>query len=121
MSSWILNLHPSHIIPLPTFAAEGHAHVYVLTGISSTSITHVFHFAQVGVQTESQRNVLFQWLTDKLIASKREGGPLAGIMFWEGAVAGIQVRNYSNIYCVCHISALRRSTVWVLGCITPYP
>ncbi|MEW5305178.1 MAG: hypothetical protein WDW36_007739 [Sanguina aurantia] len=52
---------------------------------------------QVGVQTEGQRNVLFQWLTDRLIASKREGGPLAGIMFWEGAVAGIQDFGY-NIY-----------------------
>ncbi|MEW5305181.1 MAG: hypothetical protein WDW38_002076 [Sanguina aurantia] len=52
---------------------------------------------QVGVQTEQQRNALFKWLTDQLVASKKSGGPLAGIMYWEAAVSGIEDYGY-NIY-----------------------
>lgn len=52
---------------------------------------HACTCVQVGVQTKQQQNVVFEWVTQQLIASKKAGGPLAGVLFWEAGMGGKQV------------------------------
>ncbi|MEW5305179.1 MAG: hypothetical protein WDW36_007740 [Sanguina aurantia] len=52
-------------------------------------------FELVGVQSKQQQNVLFEWVTQQLIASKNAGGPLAGVMFWEAGMGGVQDFGYA--------------------------
>ncbi|MEW5310258.1 MAG: hypothetical protein WDW38_002074 [Sanguina aurantia] len=51
--------------------------------------------SNVGVQSKQQQNVLFEWVTQQLIASKNAGGPLAGVMFWEAGMGGVQDFGYA--------------------------